>query len=95
MAVNNVAFIYLMNLYNICFLTATMQDFFGGLTQIAFNISPPRNLQDMFGIWMNQVRGKLKQQLLACTSTLRWVIWLSRNDVIFDKSPIKTFMQVL
>jgi hypothetical protein len=31
------------------------------LTQIAFNISPPHNnVHDMFGIWMNQVGGKLK-----------------------------------
>ena len=24
-----------------------------------------------------------------------WAIWLSRNDVVFDKSPTKTYLQVL
>jgi hypothetical protein len=28
-------------------------------------------------------------------STICWAIWLSRNDVVFDKSPMKTFMQVI
>ena len=24
-----------------------------------------------------------------------WAIWLSRNDVVFDKSPTKTYLQIL
>jgi hypothetical protein len=28
-------------------------------------------------------------------SAICWAIWLSRNDVVFDKSPMKTFMQVI
>ena len=24
-----------------------------------------------------------------------WAIWLSRNDVVFDKSPTKTYLQLL
>ncbi|KAL5668919.1 hypothetical protein ACJX0J_021140, partial [Zea mays] len=35
----------------------------------------------------------LKQLLLVGASTICWAIWLSRNDVVFDKSPMKTFMQ--
>jgi hypothetical protein len=37
------------------------------------------------------VGGGLKRQLLAGASTLCWAIWLSRNDVMFDKTPIKYF----
>jgi hypothetical protein len=39
-----------------------------GLAHITFIILPPRNIQEMFGIWTNQVRGKLKRQLLAAAS---------------------------
>jgi len=49
----------------------------------------------MFGLWMNIMGGKLRQQLLAGASAFCWAIWLSRNDVVFNKSPIKYFLQVL
>jgi hypothetical protein len=49
----------------------------------------------MFSTWTNQFGGKLKRQILVGASAFCWAIWLSRNDVVFDKSPIKTFIQVL
>jgi hypothetical protein len=49
----------------------------------------------MFDTWLHQVGGKLKRQLLTGASVFCWAIWLSRNDVVFDKSLIKFFMQVL
>jgi hypothetical protein len=66
--------------------------FLWGLTQIAFNISMPSSVQHMFSLWVNQVGGKLKRQLLAGASAFCWAIWLSRNDVVFDKASIKSFM---
>jgi hypothetical protein len=33
--------------------------------------------------------------LLAAASAFCWAIWLSRNDIVFDKTPNKTFLQVL
>jgi hypothetical protein len=47
------------------------------------------------GAWLNQFRKKLKRQALAGASAFCWAIWLSRNDVVFDKSSAKTFMQVM
>jgi hypothetical protein len=49
----------------------------------------------MFGRWINQVGGKLRRQMLAGAYAFCWAIWLSRNDLVFDKTPIKSFMQVL
>jgi hypothetical protein len=69
--------------------------FLWGLTYFTFNIPPPSNVEHMFGSWTNRVGGKLKRQLLAGASAFCWAIWLSRNDVVFDKTPIKSFMQVL
>jgi hypothetical protein len=65
------------------------------LTQIAFNLPPPHNVQHMISMWTNQVRGKLRHQLLAGASVFCWTIWLSKNDVVFDKTLIKSLMQVL
>jgi hypothetical protein len=74
------------------FFNVTMQRFLLGLTQIVFNISLPNNVQHMFKMWVNQVGGKLKRQLLVGLSGFCWAIWLSRNNI--DKSPIKSFMYV-
>jgi hypothetical protein len=65
------------------------------LTHITFGITPPRNIQHMFRPLTNQVGGKLKWHLLAGASAFYWVIWLSRNDVVFGKAPIKYFLHVL
>jgi hypothetical protein len=46
-------------------------------------------------MWTNQFGGKLRRQLPAGASAFCWVIWLSRNDVVFEKASIKSFMQVL
>jgi hypothetical protein len=69
--------------------------FMWGLSNLAFNISSPRSVRHLYGSWLNQFGGKLKRQVLVGASAFCWVIWLSKNDMIFDKSSIKTFMQVL
>jgi hypothetical protein len=80
---SNVASAYEMNLYNI-FFYCYYERIFWGLTHIAFNISLPLSVQHMFGTWINHAGGKLKWQLLAGASAFCWVIWLSRNDVVFE-----------
>jgi hypothetical protein len=69
--------------------------FMWGLLYLAFNIVPPQSVRHMFGTWLNQFGEKLKRQALVGASVFCWAIWLSRNDVIFNKSPIKSFIQVL
>jgi hypothetical protein len=39
--------------------------------------------------------GKMKRQLLVGASVFSWMVWLSKNNVVFDKTPAKFFMQVL
>ena len=38
---------------------------------------------------------KHENQILVGASAFSWAIWLTRNDMVFDKSPMKTYMQVL
>jgi hypothetical protein len=49
----------------------------------------------MFGSWTNGVGAKIKRQLMAGTSVFCWAMWLSRNEIVFDKVPIKSLLQVL
>jgi hypothetical protein len=66
-----------------------------GLIQITFGIRPPHNTVHLFGIWDNSFGMTFKRQLLAGALTFCWAIWLSRNNIVFDKTPTKTFLQVL
>jgi hypothetical protein len=66
--------------------------FMWGLIQITFGIWPPHNIIHLFGIWVNSFHRTLKRQLLAGALAFYWAIWLSRNDIIFDKTPTKTFL---
>jgi hypothetical protein len=38
---------------------------------------------------------KLRRQALAGALAFCWAIWLSRNDVVFDKSTIKFLLRIL
>jgi hypothetical protein len=33
--------------------------------------------------------------LLTAAATLPWAIWLTRNEVVFDKYKLKSFLQIL
>jgi hypothetical protein len=66
-----------------------------GLIFLAFIVAQPRSARRLYGTWLNQFREKLKRHALAGISAFCWAIWLSRNDVVFNKSPIKTFLHVL
>jgi hypothetical protein len=81
----------IMHLFFECHYAKFMWD----LLYLAFNIVPPRSVRHMFGTWLNQFGGKLKRQALVGAWAFCWTLWLSKNDVVFDKSPIKSFMQVL
>lgn len=77
------------------FLQCKNARFIWGLVEICFGLKPPQNTMHMFSSWLNGIGGRLKQLLLVGASAICWAIWLSRNDVVFDKSPMKTFMQVI
>jgi hypothetical protein len=66
-----------------------------GLIHMVSGIRTSRNKNHMFGSWLIGKGTKVKRFLLAGASALVWAIWLSRNEVVFDKAPQKSFMQVL
>jgi hypothetical protein len=37
----------------------------------------------------------MRKLLLIGAAALIWAIWTSRNDIVFDNTPIKTYMHVL
>jgi hypothetical protein len=48
----------------------------------------------MFDDWLLRVDKKSKL-ILVGASAICWALWLSRNDMVFDKSPSISYLQVI
>ena len=95
MVTNSIAFYYSDKTIQHLFFKFHMAKFLWRALQFAFNLNPPRSITHLWGNWLIGVGTKLKRQLLVGASVLCWAIWFSRNDMVFNRSPTKTYMQVL
>ena len=77
------------------FFDCHVAKFLWRVVHYAFDLSPPQSITHLFSNCLRSVGTKLKRKLLTGESALCWAIWLSRNDMIFDRSLTKTYMQVL
>jgi len=77
------------------FFTNHVAKFLWRVVHYAFDLSPPQSITHLFGNWLRRVGTKLRRKLLTGASALCWAIWLSRDDIVFDISPSKIYMQVL
>jgi hypothetical protein len=56
-----------------------------------FGISPALSIDDLFVNW-SKMGGNIHNSLiLTAVSVLCWTIWITRNEVVFDKCRPKTF----
>jgi hypothetical protein len=65
------------------------------MVHCVFGLRPPRSIAHMFGGWSKLGQQKHNLLLLTGAAALCWVIWLIRNDLVFNKCQPKTFLQVL
>jgi hypothetical protein len=49
----------------------------------------------MFGTWILNINGNMRKLILVGIGAILWGIWLSRNDVVFDKRQVLSYMQVI
>jgi hypothetical protein len=49
----------------------------------------------MFGAWVYDMSSSNRQIFLVGIGAMLWAIWLSRNDVVFNKVTISSSMQVI
>ncbi len=49
----------------------------------------------MFDGWLLGVDKKKSKLILVGASAICWALWLTRNDMVFDKSPSISYMQVI
>ena len=62
---------------------------------LLFGISPPLSINDLFENWSKLGSKKFNSSLLTAASALLWTIWLTRNEIVFDKCKPKSLLQVL
>jgi hypothetical protein len=62
---------------------------------VSLGIHPPTSFRHIFGNWLIGADVRTKKFILTGVSALCWAIWLSRNDVVFNKVPMFTYLQVL
>jgi hypothetical protein len=62
---------------------------------MAFSISPPKNITNLFGNWLAGVSEKEKAQIRVGACAMLWALWNVRNDYIFNRAKQNSFMQVI
>jgi hypothetical protein len=90
-----VAFVTLPRLFNTFFFKCSYAKFLWRVVHLLFGIAPPLNIDDLFVTWSNMGGVIYNSLLLTAAVALCWTIWLTRNEVVFDKCRPKTFLQVL
>jgi len=63
------------------------------MVRCVFGLRPPRNIAHMFGDCSKLGQQKYNLLLLSGVAALCWVIWLTRNDLVFNKCQPKFFLQ--
>jgi hypothetical protein len=65
------------------------------LVQISFGFTPPMNVSDLFGNWLNGFHRKLRNQIMIGAAALCWALWLNRNEVVFIRTSANNSLQVI
>jgi len=62
---------------------------------IAFNIKPPTSFTHLLGAWIKGFHHTVRNQVLVGVTTLCWALWLSRNEIIFERKVPNSNLQVI
>ena len=58
------------------------------LIHMAFRISKPFNVSNLFGTWLSGFDRNIRKIILLGAATTCWSLWLNRNDIVFEKKKI-------
>ena len=62
---------------------------------VSFNLIPPTSVYNLFTSWLEGINRKLKSQIIVGASAFCWAIWLTRNDVVFNKAVASSYLQAI
>jgi hypothetical protein len=66
-----------------------------GIVCITFDIRIPMSVEDVFGSWIRDFPFKQRNRVLLGVAAVCWAIWLSRNDMVFQRTRPNSCLQVI
>ncbi|WVZ62649.1 hypothetical protein U9M48_012369 [Paspalum notatum var. saurae] len=61
--------------------------------QVAFGLKPPSNVTCLVGTWFEQADPNMRPLLCVGASAIVWSIWLCRNDCVFYRKRLNSYLQ--
>jgi len=61
----------------------------------SFGLDIPTSVDNMCYGWLQGIHPKHRPNILVGAIAICWSLWLNRNDIVFNKCIVKTYMQVL
>jgi hypothetical protein len=77
------------------FFDCILAKFVWRVVYLVAGMPPPNNISHMFRSWVYNMNKNDMHIFLVGIGTMLWAIWLSRNDIVFDKILISSFMQII
>ena len=77
------------------FFECRVARFIWNMLFITFNIQPPKPTSHMFGSWIRRFAPGLRKQMIVGIAAFCWVLWLNRNDAVFQNLFAKSYLQVI
>jgi hypothetical protein len=77
------------------FINCYFAHFTWRLLSICLGLLGPRSVKHIFGSWLTGMDLNTKNLIITGLSVLCWAIWISRNDLVFNKVHMLTYLQVL
>ena len=62
---------------------------------ITFNFQPPKSITHMFRSWIRRFAPRLRNQIIVEIAAMCWVLWLNRNEAVFQNRVTNSYLQVL
>ena len=91
----NVISVVWMKIFNIFFFNCRVARFVWNTLFITFNFQPPKSTSHMFGSWIRRFAPGLRNQIIVGVAAICWVLWLNRNDAVFQKLVTNSHLQVM
>jgi hypothetical protein len=77
------------------FFDCKLAKFIWTIIYFTFGLEFPVSINHLFGAWALNMNSRTRKLVLVGIGTMLWSMWLSRNDITFDKKPILSYMQVI